>query len=167
MIQATTPSVRKVRKRPAPSTVPYSELTAGDTWPDTGARHVAWGTYHYYTTTTTTDLVWSCSSLFAAMFRSNRIFPLPIDTPCQHRTPDHCADFPIKYQQTYNLYRVSQKKCCSCLSGLNSFSRMDNLDKILLFHHTIHLNHLCIKFQACLKSPFFIENYSCFFWNTL
>ena len=96
------------------------------------------------------------------MFRSNRIFPLPIDTPCQHRTPDHCADFPIKYQQTYNLYRVSQKKCCSCLSGLNSFSRMDNLDKILLFHHTIHLNHLCIKFQACLKSPFFIENYSCF-----
>ena len=51
MIQATTPSVRAVRKRPAPSTAPYSELTAGDTWPDTGARHVAWGTYHYYTTT--------------------------------------------------------------------------------------------------------------------
>ena len=51
MIQATTPSVRAVRKRPAPSTAPYSEVTAGDTWPDTGARHVAWGTYHYYTTT--------------------------------------------------------------------------------------------------------------------
>ena len=135
MIQASTPSVRAVRKRPAPSTVPYSELTAGDTWPDTGARHVAWGTYHYnYYYTTTTDLVWSCSSLFATMFRSNRIFPLPIDTPCQHRTPDHCADFPIKYQQTYNLFRVSQKKFCSCLvlRRHTSFSRMD-MAKILLF----------------------------------